>query len=404
MDDAAPGAAPAGGPGNPAAAPPPPPPPPVASRRLTRSTRHRIIAGVCGGLGDYFQVEPLFFRIGFAALTFAGDFGLLLYAIGWVFIPSEGAPQRAGIESWARENFGRTRALVGGALIVVAVLVAADSLGIGHEGVVWGLALLAFGVFLLVQDRWQPAGTPVTRMHTPAPATYAAASFPSGTATSPWALQATTQEPRERSVLGMVTVAAALLAIGLATLIASATGVALSLGTGFGIALVTIGAGLVAGAWFGRSRMLIGLGILVLPFAAAAALVTEPLTGGTGDVHATPLVLADVQSQYHLAAGHLTVDLTQVDLSTASRTVTATVAFGQLTVIVPPSVTVDMRGHAGAGEVDLLGHVDDGVNIDGRSVAAASSTGTVHLDLSVGFGQVNVIHPDTSPIPKGETP
>ena len=404
MDDAATGAAPAGEPGSAGAAPPPPPPPPVTPRRLTRSHRHRMIAGVCGGLGDYFQVEPLFFRIGFAALTFAGGFGLLLYAIGWVFIPSEGDPQRAGIESWARENFGRTRALVGGALIVVAVLIAADSLGIGHEGVVWGVALLAFGVFLLVQDRWEPAGAPVTRMHTPAPATYAAASFPTGTATSPWSSPLTTRAPRERSALGMVTVAAALLAVGLATLIASAAGVSLSLGTGLGIALVTIGAGLVAGAWFGRSRMLIGLGILLLPFAAAAALVTEPLTGGTGDVTAAPLVLADVQSQYHLAAGHLTVDLTQVDLSTASRTVTATVAFGQLTVIVPPSVTVDMRGHAGAGEIDLLGHVNDGVNIDGSNVAAAGSAGTVHLDLSVGFGQVNVIHGDASPTPQGVTP
>jgi len=215
----------------------------------------------------------------------------------------------------------------------------------------------------------------------------------------PWAGRL--RAPRERSVLGIVTVAAALLAVGLATLVASVAGISLSLATALSTVLLTLGAGLVAGTWFGRSRLLIVLGILVLPLAAGAALVNEPLSGGTGDVTASPQVLADVQGEYHLAAGHLTLDLTQVDFGGVQPTVTATVAFGQLTVIVPAGVTVDMRGHAGAGEVDLFGHVNDGLNIDATNATAGAATGNLHLRLSVGFGQVDVVSAPAMPPPPG---
>jgi hypothetical protein len=82
----------------------------------------------------------------------------------------------------------------------------------------------------------------------------------------------------------------------------------------------------------------------------------------------------------------------------------ATVALGQLTVIVPAGVTVDMQGHAGAGEIDLLGHVVDGLNIDAASVAAGGATETVHLNLRVGFGQVNVVRAPAVPAAPARTP
>src|SRR4051794_18164167 len=61
-----------------------------APRRLTRSSSDRMIGGVAGGLGRYFDVDPLLFRIGFVVLTFAGGFGLLAYLIGLVAIPADG--------------------------------------------------------------------------------------------------------------------------------------------------------------------------------------------------------------------------------------------------------------------------------------------------------------------------
>jgi phage shock protein C len=59
-------------------------------RRLERPT-DRIIAGVCGGLGDYFEVDPVVVRIVFVMLTAAGGAGLLAYLILWIVMPAAGS-------------------------------------------------------------------------------------------------------------------------------------------------------------------------------------------------------------------------------------------------------------------------------------------------------------------------
>ncbi len=56
----------------------------MASRTLTRSSTDRVIAGVCGGLGDYFGVNPIVFRVLFVLLALPGGApGLLPYLILW---------------------------------------------------------------------------------------------------------------------------------------------------------------------------------------------------------------------------------------------------------------------------------------------------------------------------------
>jgi phage shock protein PspC (stress-responsive transcriptional regulator) len=57
---------------------------------LRRSQRNRIIAGVCGGLGEFFGIAPFWFRLAILiALLPGGVPGLLLYLLGWIIIPSE---------------------------------------------------------------------------------------------------------------------------------------------------------------------------------------------------------------------------------------------------------------------------------------------------------------------------
>jgi phage shock protein C len=55
--------------------------------RLYRSGRDRILGGVCGGLGEYFDVDPVIIRLLFVALAFAGGLGIILYIIAWIIIP-----------------------------------------------------------------------------------------------------------------------------------------------------------------------------------------------------------------------------------------------------------------------------------------------------------------------------
>lgn len=57
--------------------------------RLYRSETNRIIAGVCGGLGDYFNIDPTILRVIFILLTVFGGSGILIYIILWIVIPSE---------------------------------------------------------------------------------------------------------------------------------------------------------------------------------------------------------------------------------------------------------------------------------------------------------------------------
>ena len=70
---------------------PPPPPPP---RRLVRSSRHKMIAGICGGLGEYLDVDPTVVRIAYVLITVFTAFvpGLVAYAIMTFLVPrDEGA-------------------------------------------------------------------------------------------------------------------------------------------------------------------------------------------------------------------------------------------------------------------------------------------------------------------------
>ncbi len=45
--------------------------PPPAGRRLTRSRRHKMIAGVCGGLAEYFDLDPTVVRVAYVLLSIA---------------------------------------------------------------------------------------------------------------------------------------------------------------------------------------------------------------------------------------------------------------------------------------------------------------------------------------------
>ena len=61
-------------------------------RKLTRSASDRVFGGVSGGLGRYFDIDPIIFRIGFVVLALAGGAGLLAYLAAWLLVPSDAVP------------------------------------------------------------------------------------------------------------------------------------------------------------------------------------------------------------------------------------------------------------------------------------------------------------------------
>ena len=60
------------------------------SRRPRRSGSDRKIAGVAGGVGRAFGVDPVLIRVAFVVLTIFAGFGLTLYVLGWLLLPADG--------------------------------------------------------------------------------------------------------------------------------------------------------------------------------------------------------------------------------------------------------------------------------------------------------------------------
>jgi len=58
-------------------------------KRIYRSATNRVLGGVCGGLGNYLNVDPVLIRVLWVILFFAGGMGLLAYILAWIIIPEE---------------------------------------------------------------------------------------------------------------------------------------------------------------------------------------------------------------------------------------------------------------------------------------------------------------------------
>ena len=61
-------------------------------RKLYRSRNDSRIAGICGGLGEYLDIDPTLVRLIFVLLALTGGHGVLLYIILWLIVPYPAQP------------------------------------------------------------------------------------------------------------------------------------------------------------------------------------------------------------------------------------------------------------------------------------------------------------------------
>jgi phage shock protein PspC (stress-responsive transcriptional regulator) len=61
-------------------------------KRLFRSKYNRVLGGVCGGLGNFFNIDPVLVRVLWAISFFVGGVGFLAYLVAWIIIPEELTP------------------------------------------------------------------------------------------------------------------------------------------------------------------------------------------------------------------------------------------------------------------------------------------------------------------------
>ncbi|MEU9127402.1 PspC domain-containing protein [Kitasatospora sp. NPDC048540] len=118
---------------------------------LTRSDRHRVVAGVCGGLGRHLDIDPVVFRVVVAVLCLTGGLGLFLYGLAWLIVPREADADGSGRTELQRVLTGRVDGQSVGAVLltVIGIGVFFSSMGDGDQ--LFPLMLLGGLVFLAVR-------------------------------------------------------------------------------------------------------------------------------------------------------------------------------------------------------------------------------------------------------------
>jgi phage shock protein PspC (stress-responsive transcriptional regulator) len=121
-------------------------------KRLERSTSESMVAGVAGGLGRYFDLNPAVFRLGFAILTLVGGVGVLAYLAAVLVIPLEGNERSLAADVLAQRR-DRPWPVVGLGLAGVALVLLLSRARIS-SGAGWTVALVA-GLAILWVSRGQ---------------------------------------------------------------------------------------------------------------------------------------------------------------------------------------------------------------------------------------------------------
>ena len=323
--------------------------PSAESRRLTRSGSDSVIGGVAGGLGRYFGIDPILFRIGFVVLAFIGAVGVLAYLILLAFVPSDGSERTTGTSK---------AVAVAGAVVLGCLLVTFLS-----------PPLFVFGPGLLILGLVGLAGVLLWR-----------------------ALGGSVGGDPARTV-GRIALAAL---IGVAVIGAGVgVGLAAALGGGVVIAILAVvtGFALIGTAFVGGARWLIVPALaLVLPLGIVSAAGID-LNGGVGDRNYRPATVAQVNDRYELGIGSLIVDLRDVDLPKDQTTNLAVdVGLGEAVLYVPADACVSSNVQIGVGGSDVLDRGADGVDVTYADDAPApAGRPKLHIDADVGMGVVEVV-------------
>ncbi|MFI6108191.1 PspC domain-containing protein [Streptomyces sp. NPDC051310] len=417
--------------------------PAAAHPPLRRSPRHKMVAGVCGGLGRHFDLDPVIFRVVIGVLAVTGGLGLVFYGFAWLVITAEG------------EEENEARRLLSGRVdgaSLTAVLMALVGCGLflsmlGSSGTISFALLLVIavsGAAVWSQRRRLAVDAEVPLY--PAAAHAAAEAPPETQAPPPPAAPSWWRDPIIKDgttgpvALGYlwgpedaVGVEDALLrrrgraawappppaaargprSLGgpvlLLALLAGALGTSLPWGsqplgtclqTGLACALGVFGLGLAVSSFLGRTGLgTVFMTVVTALLLAGASLIPRQIDTEWMRTEWRPATVADVRPRYELGTGVGTLDLSRLAVPPRQSVRTAAeMGAGQLKVVVPRDVTVRVRAEVALGDVRLP--TDPAGDIDiapGRETTrtlvpprGTSPAGTLELTLEMALGHVEV--------------
>ncbi|GGU97102.1 membrane protein [Streptomyces albospinus] len=405
----------------PAASDPTGPTPPAAERAgtLRRSRRHKVVAGVCAGLGRQWDLDPVIFRIVLAVLS-VGGLGLIFYGFAWLIIPLDGEEENEGrrLLSGRVEGSALTAllfALVGcglfltalgkGSMMSFAIMLTLAVAGSAYwsrqrrRAEAEGLETMDAATAQAVADAppetqappapntpswWRDPRSreamagggylwgPDTRLdihyesvhHGTATTPRPQGSWTGAGRPAPWTpptdpASAAPPKPARagRPIGGRTFVLAALAGTGAALAVHRHAALAPSLQAGLACALVVFGLGLVLSAWLGRTGGgTVFMMVLTAGLLAVATVLPADITTRWHDRVWAPADIAAVQPHYALGSGDGRLDLSRLPVKNGATVRTsAEVGAGRLQVTLPQGVTTTLHIQLGLGDTHLPG-------------------------------------------------
>ncbi|MFF0747763.1 PspC domain-containing protein [Streptomyces sp. NPDC004267] len=394
-----------------AEAPPPADAPPAPP--LRRSRGQKVVAGVCGGLGRHFDLDPVIFRVVLGVLAVTGGVGLIFYGFAWLLVPLAGEEDNEGRRLLTGRVSGSSLSAVLMALVGCGIFLSTLHNG-GLLAFTLVLSLAVSGAAVWSQRRRAVAATAEEGGRIDPAAALAVAEAPPETMAPPlvefpswwrdpivkdgstgkvaigylwgphgivdkdglvhgevpkpgqqWgpprtapgrpAAPARRADDSQVSIGGLVFLLA-LLAGGLGTgLTWHSHPLGTSLQIGLAAALAVIGAGLAVSSFLGRTGFgTLFLMVLTTGLLAVASVLPKDISTVWARETWRPATVAAVQPSYELGTGIGTLDLSHLAVPPGTTVTTRVeVGAGKLKVIVPLNATVRLRARASLGDLRL---------------------------------------------------
>lgn len=435
-------AAPPGPQDDPAAAVPAAEQQPGGLRQLRRDPGHKVIGGVCGGLGRYCDVDPVVFRVVIGVLAVTGGFGLIFYGFAWLLMPMQGEEESEGRRLLGGRVDGAALtavflALIGCGLFLTMLnsrgtLLFAAQLALAAIGIcVWSRrrtaapdgAPLDAATVHAVSDAppetkappvpespswWRdpvarsggatPAGAPTAYLWGPPEEAEARSRRPLwGGGTRKWSPRISRGPQSIGGPVANLAVVACVLGIKLSW---DHHPLGTSLQIGFVAALGVLGLGLALSSFLGRT----GFGTILLTVVtalllAASAALPKDISTNWRETSWKPASSTALQPRYELGSGVGTLDLSALDVPPGQTlSTTGQVSLGKLKVVLPADAPVKLRAEASVGDIMFPGDPKNDIDVSPgqqrtQTLSApkgAKESGSVELHLQVGIGQVEV--------------
>ena len=351
---------------------------------LRRSKDDRLVAGIAGGLGDFFRIDPVIVRVGFIVLTLFAGVGPFLYLVSWLIVPlgDSGSILANALRSGAPRRF---RNIAGIVLIALGLFITAILsrnvfelfTTVSRTAPYLALALIVAGIGLVFWPRRSapPLDTPAEPLAAP---TENVVPPPPSAAGSEWPGANPGDEPHEpdepkaswrdrraerrsqrrgQSTVTFLTLAALLVLTGGAILLDRLDMERVLLGEFFAVALLVVAAGLLVSVFVGRNWALMALGVLLLPPLVVFSGSDTSWWSGFGDVETVHREASSLDSEVKHGMGSLVVDLRSLDRDSLRSNRRALIEHdirltaGEVTIRIPADLRVRTNARIGAGTV-----------------------------------------------------